>query len=88
MHDQLESASPGLLRSMLTVFVNTLISAEADALCGAPYGMPGPDRVNTRNGYRHRDFDIRAGTLEVAIPRLRPGRISRTGCWNAAAGRR
>ena len=35
--------------------------------------MPGPGRVNVRNGYRHRDFDTRAGTLDVAIPKLRSG---------------
>jgi putative transposase len=58
---------------MLTTFINALMSAEADAVCGAPYGMPGPDRVNVRNGYRHRDFDTRAGTLDVAIPKLRSG---------------
>src|SRR5690349_20842264 len=73
LHDQLASASPDLLRSMLTTFVNTLMSAEADAICGAPYGVPGPDRVNVRNGYRRRDFDTRAGTLDVAIPKLRQG---------------
>ena len=73
LHDQLASASPDLLRSMLTTFVNTLMSAEADAICGAPYGVPGPGRVNVRNGYRHRDFDTRAGTLDVAIPKLRAG---------------
>ena len=32
-----------------------------------------PERVNRRNGYRHRDFDTRAGTLDVAIPKLRSG---------------
>jgi len=73
LHDQLASASPDLLRSMLTTFVNTLMSAEADAICGAPYGIPSPDRVNVRNGYRQRDFGTRAGTLEVAIPKLRSG---------------
>jgi putative transposase len=73
LHDQLQSASPDLLRSMLATFINALMSAEADAVCGAPYGMPGPDRVNVRNGYRHRDFDTRAGTLDVAIPKLRSG---------------
>jgi transposase-like protein len=73
LHDQLESASPDLLRSMLATFVNALMSAEADAVCGAPYGMASPDRVSSRNGYRHRDFDTRAGTLDVAIPKLRPG---------------
>jgi transposase-like protein len=73
LHDQLASASPDLLRSMLATFIIALMSAEADAVCGAPYGMPGPDRVNVRNGYRHRDFDTRAGTLDVAIPKLRSG---------------
>ena len=58
---------------MLATFVNTLMSAEADAICGAPYGQPSPDRGNVRNGYRHRDFDTRAGTLDVAIPKLREG---------------
>jgi transposase-like protein len=73
LHDQLESASPDLLRSLLTTFVDTLMSAEADAICGAPYGTPSPDRVNVRNGYRHRDFDTRIGTMDVAIPKLRSG---------------
>ena len=58
---------------MLTTFINTLMSAEADAVCGAAYGEPSPDRVNVRNGYRSRDFDTRAGTLDVAIPKLRSG---------------
>jgi transposase-like protein len=73
LHDQLESASPDLLRSLLTTFIDALMSAEADTVCGAPYGMPGPDRVNVRNGYRHRDFDTRAGTLDLSIPKLRQG---------------
>ena len=73
LHDQLESASPDLLRSLLMTFVDTLMSAEADAICGAPYGTPSPDRVNVRNGYRHRDFDTRVGTMDVAIPKLRSG---------------
>ncbi|GEL17647.1 transposase for insertion sequence element IS1081 [Pseudonocardia asaccharolytica DSM 44247 = NBRC 16224] len=73
LHEQLASASPDLLRSMLTTFLNTLMSAEADAICGAGYGERSPERVDTRNGYRHRDFDTRTGTLDVAIPELRGG---------------
>jgi len=53
--------------------MNTLMSAEADAVCGAPYGESSPERTNVRNGYRHREFDTRAGTLDVAIPKLREG---------------
>ena len=43
------------------------------AACGAEFGTRSPDRVNQRNGYRHRDFDTRAGTIDVAIPKLRKG---------------
>jgi putative transposase len=73
LHEQLASASPDLLRSMLTTFVNTLMSAEVDVVCGACYGRSSPERVNVRNGYRHREFDTRVGTLDVAIPKLREG---------------
>ena len=73
LHEHLAQASPDLLRQMLTTFVNTLLSAEADTVCGAAYGASSPDRVNSRNGYRHRDFDTRAGTIDVAIPKLRTG---------------
>ncbi len=58
---------------MLTTFINTLMSAEVDGVCGAGYGQSSPDRVNVRNGYRLREFDTRAGTLEVAIPKVRAG---------------
>jgi putative transposase len=73
LEEQLAQASPDLLRGLLTTFVNTLMSAEADSVCGAEYGATSPDRTNRRNGYRHRDFDTRAGTLDVAIPKLRQG---------------
>src|SRR5690242_21587965 len=73
LDEQLAQASPDLLRQMLTTFINTLMSAEADAVCGAPYGTPSPERTNVRNGYRHRDYDTRAGTLDLAIPKLREG---------------
>ncbi|WP_380163420.1 IS256 family transposase [Jannaschia sp. R86511] len=73
LHEHLQQASPDLLRDMLTTFVNTLLSADADAVCGAEYGQLSDDRTNRRNGYRHRDFDTRAGTIDVAIPKLREG---------------
>jgi putative transposase len=71
--DQLAAASPDLLRSMLSTFIQALMGAEADAACGAGYGERSEDRTNSRNGYRHRDFDTRAGTIDVAIPKLRSG---------------
>ncbi|MFI5960352.1 IS256 family transposase [Cryptosporangium sp. NPDC051539] len=69
----LSDASPDLMRSLLSTVINALLSADADAVCGAEYGTSSPDRVNTRNGYRHRDLDTRVGTIDVAIPKLRTG---------------
>src|ERR1700743_194475 len=71
--EQLAQASPDLLRQMITTFVSALMGAEADAVCGAEYGVRSEQRTNTRNGYRHRDFDTRVGTIDVAIPKLRQG---------------
>ena len=73
LEEHLAQASPDLMRQMLTTLINALMSAEADAVCGAAYGAASPERVNSRNGYRHRDFDTRAGTIDVAIPKLRQG---------------
>jgi len=73
IEEQLAQASPDLLRELLTSFINTLMSAEADAVCGAAYGVSSPERTNRRNGYRGRDFDTRTGTLELEIPKLRAG---------------
>lgn len=41
--------------------LNALMSAEADALCGAPWGSRDPGRVNSRNGYRERRLSTTAG---------------------------
>lgn len=49
------------------------MSAEADAICGAAYGERSPERMNTRNGYRDREWDTRVGTIELATPKLRAG---------------
>ena len=61
------------MRELLSTFIDALLSADADAVCGAGWGQVSPDRVNRRNGYRHRNFDTRAGTIDVAIPKLRSG---------------
>ena len=71
--EHLERAEPDLLRSLLKTFIDALMSAEADSICGAPYGSRSVERVNSRNGYRGREWDTRAGTIEVAIPKLRSG---------------
>jgi transposase-like protein len=73
LREHLESASPDLLRQTVKTFAEALMSAEADAICGAPYGERSEDRVNQRNGYRAREWDTRAGTVELALPKLRQG---------------
>ena len=47
--EQLAQASPDLLRQMITTFVQALMGAEADAVCGAEYGVRSEERTNTRN---------------------------------------
>jgi transposase-like protein len=73
LRKHLEQDTPDLVREMLGSFIQTLMGAEADAICGAGYGERSPERVNSRNGYRHRDFDTRAGTIDLAVPKLREG---------------
>src|SRR3954454_5513753 len=71
--ERLTSTHPDVLRELLATFIHTLMGAEADALCGAGYGQRSTERMNQRNGYRQRQFDTRAGTLDLAIPKLRHG---------------
>jgi putative transposase len=50
-----------------------MMDAEVENLCGARYGEVSPQRVNSRNGCRPREWDTRAGTVELAVPKLRHG---------------
>ena len=67
------AGAPDVVREMFRAFAQQMMDAEAGNLCGAGYGEVSPDRVNSRNGYRHRDWDTRAGTVELAVPKLRHG---------------
>ena len=73
VREHLDAASPDVLRAMVKTFAEALMSAEADAICGAPYGQRSEERTNQRNGYRPREWDTRAGTIELAVPKLRQG---------------
>ena len=46
---------------------------DVEGLCGAGYGERSPERTNSRNGYRDRMWDTRAGTVELKIPKVRAG---------------
>lgn len=69
----LEEGGVDLLRVLVKQVVEALMGAEADALCGAARGERHPERTNRRNGYRERSWDTRAGTIELAVPKLRSG---------------
>ena len=71
--EALSEASPDLMRHLLQTMINALLSADADAVVGAEWGRPSPERTAQRNGYRHRDLDTRVGTIDVAVPKLRSG---------------
>jgi putative transposase len=58
---------------MMKMFVQSIMAAEADAICGAGCGERSAERVNSRNGYRPREWDTRTDTMELAIPKLRSG---------------
>jgi transposase-like protein len=73
LRKSIEESSPDLLRSLLQAVVEQLMSAEADARCGAPYGERSAERTNARNGYRTRPWETRLGEIDLAIPKLRKG---------------
>ena len=65
-----------LLARMAETAINSVMSAQADELCGAAYGERSDERQNYRNGYRHRKLDTTVGTLDLSIPKLRFGHYS------------
>src|SRR6266851_1777912 len=61
------------LREMIGFAAQRLMELESESLCGAGHGERSADRRNQRNGYRDRDWETRAGTVELRIPKLRRG---------------
>ena len=62
-----------LVRDMLQLAAQKLMELDVEALCGAAYGQRADVRENSRNGYRDRPWETRAGAVELRIPKLRKG---------------
>ena len=74
LRELLEKGSDAsFLREMISFAAERLMALESNALCGAGHGERSADRINQRNGYRDRDWQTRAGTVELRIPKLRKG---------------
>jgi putative transposase len=68
-----KSSDIDLLREMIGFAAQRLMELEVEGRTGAGRGERSIDRINQRNGYRERDWETRAGTVELRIPKLRKG---------------
>ena len=62
-----------LVREMLGFVAQRMMELDVEGRCGAAHGERSDVRVNSRNGYRERDWHTRAGTIALRIPKLRSG---------------
>ena len=61
---------------MIEHAVERVMAFDVGNLCQAGYGERSSERTNSRNGYRERLWETRAGAVNVKIPKLRSGSYS------------
>jgi putative transposase len=68
-----KGADSDLLRDMIQYVAQRLMELDTEGLCAAAYGERNEERINSRNGYRDRLWQTRAGAVDLKIPKLRKG---------------
>jgi putative transposase len=68
-----KGADADLLREMIQYVAQRLMELDVETLCGAAYGERSAERANSRNGYRERVWETRAGAIDLKLPKLRTG---------------
>ena len=68
-----KGAEPDLLREMIQYVAQRMMEMDAEGVCAAAYAERSPERLNSRNGYRDRMWETRAGSVDLKIPKLRKG---------------
>ncbi len=63
-----------IVRDRIGFVAPRLMELDVDNHCGASHGERSEARTNSRHGYRDRDWDTRAGTLPLRLPKRRSGR--------------
>jgi putative transposase len=68
-----KGADSDLLRDMIQYVAQRMMELDTEGLCAAAYAERSPERTNSRNGYRERLWQTRAGAVDLKIPKLRKG---------------
>ena len=68
-----KGADADFIKQTLQFALQRLMEMDVEALCKAAYGERSEERANSRNGYRERALETRAGTVGLKIPKLRTG---------------
>jgi putative transposase len=68
-----KGADSDLLREMIQYVAQRMMDMDVENLCAAAYAERNPERLNSRNGYRERLWETRAGSVDLKIPKVRKG---------------